>query len=496
MKTSLALAASLALALSLSGCKAEILCAAGQTLCGDRCVSTALDAANCGGCGVRCGSHEECDAGACGGAPGATSCSGTWVDLVTDPAHCGGCGAPCAAGEVCRADALGTGCASACPGGTVACGGACVDHAVDRFHCGACGTECRRGESCRAGACVPDLYVACFATDDVRPMSASLRGGIPLPAGDGPVFLAVEGPRVHVSSTLSHSITTFSASLRAPGYEHLLGRGDLENVTVHRGRVYASNADAGTLVVMRGDTGEFVDEVILSPRAGSNPRAVAFVGDVAFVALGGRSPESGGHEIAVVDFSGPRGVVTDRLSVAHLAPPGAIPSPTGVVAIGTKVYVTVANLALGFFGYTDPAGPSRLAVVDAAADPLTISSVDLGADCQNAGGIAVDGTRLWIGCSWTAPLPADPWFEPFARLLPVETASGTPVPGTPLSTVPAGVNGPWSIAFCRGMGYVTDGWSGSVLRFDPSGATSVEAASICPPGPAGFAFASAVACAP
>ncbi len=492
MKNLLASAAALAVALALPGCKAEIVCAAGQSLCGDRCVSTDVDAANCGGCGVRCGTHQQCDAGACACADGATSCGGACVDLTTDPGHCGACDRACGGTDTCRADGvLGTGCAAACPEGTFACDRACVVRASDPFNCGACGNECRRGESCRAGTCAPDLYVACFATDDVRPVSAGLRSGIPQPAGDGPVYLAVDGPRLHVSSSLSHSVTTFGAPLRDPGYEHLLGAGDLENLTMHGGRLYVSNSDAGTLVVMRGDTGEFVDEVVLSPRAGSNPRATAFVGDTAYVALAGKDAESGGQEIAVVDFSGPRGVVTQRISLASLASPGALATPTGVAAVGDRVYVTTANLGLGPYGYTEPAGPSKLAVID-SLDPDALSSIDLGAACQNAGGIAAQGTTLWVACSWFAT----PSFERIASVIPVDVSGGTPIVGTPIDVASAGVWSPWSVAFCRGMGYVTDSWSGQVARFDPTGATSTVAAGVCPAGSAGWAMAADIACGP
>ncbi|HEX9400214.1 MAG TPA: MXAN_6577-like cysteine-rich protein [Anaeromyxobacter sp.] len=483
MKTTIWIAA--ALAVTLAGCKTEILCAAGQTLCGDHCFSTDVDAEHCGACAVRCGSHEECDAGACGCAGGATACGGACVDLVTDPAHCGSCGTVCGGSDACRADGvLGTGCAASCPGGTQPCGRACVELASDRFNCGACGTECRRGESCRAGACAADLYVACFATDDVRPVSASLRSGIPQPAGDGPIALAVEGNRVHVASSLSHSVTTFATSFRGPGYEHFLGAGDLEEVTAHDGRLYVSNSDAGTLVVMRGDTGAFVDEVVLSPRAGTNPREVAFVGDTAYVALAGKDAESGGQEIAVVDFSGPRGVVTSRIPVAALAAPGALAFPSGVVALGTKVYATTGNLKLGMFGYTDPAGPSQLAVLDTAVDPVALTTLDLGDACTNAGAVAAEGSRIWISCGGTG------------NVLPVDVSGGAPVVGAPVAT---GLWGPWKIAFCRGMGYVTDAWMGQVFRFDPTGAASPASAAVCPlvgQNPYKWAFAAGVACAP
>lgn len=63
------------------GCNPE--CGAGQTCCGNRCVDTDSDAANCGMCGNACGA---------GAKPGC--CGGSCVDLVSDR-DCGQCGHDC-----------------------------------------------------------------------------------------------------------------------------------------------------------------------------------------------------------------------------------------------------------------------------------------------------------------------------------------------------------------------------------------------------------------
>jgi hypothetical protein len=58
-------------------------CAGGATKCGDLCVDTQLDAANCGACGAACGADESCTQGACGIAcvAGSTLCDEACVDL-------------------------------------------------------------------------------------------------------------------------------------------------------------------------------------------------------------------------------------------------------------------------------------------------------------------------------------------------------------------------------------------------------------------------------
>jgi YVTN family beta-propeller protein len=470
------------LAALLTGCTEEITCAAGDSVCGKRCVSIAVDPENCGGCGIRCGSHEACEDGACVCAAGAIPCGESCVDVVTDPEHCGGCGEACAPGEFCRADAPGAGCDTACPdpdGATLtACGHACVDLASDRFHCGACDRACGNGEGCHDGTCAPDLFVSCFATDDVRPLHASLRRGLPQRAGDGPAAVALEGARLHVASSLSHSVTTFAATLRGPGVERILGGEDFENVVAHGGRLYVANSGGGTIIVIDGATGAVVDEVDLADKAGVNPRGITFVGDLAYVALMGRDAESGGQEVAVVDFAGAAGIVTKRIPVATLVPGPGLAFPTGAASIGTTVYVTLANLKLGMFGYTDPAGPSKLAVID-TADGDALLALDLGEGCMNAGDVAAEGGRVWVTCGGTG------------NVLPVDVAGGAPVGGAPVAT---GLGGPWSIAFCGGMGYVTDAWGGNVFSFDPAGVATSTTVEVCPPGPQGWTFASDVAC--
>lgn len=483
----------LALALAaLAGCHSEKTCAVGQTLCGGRCTSVEIDSSNCGACGARCGAYEECNAGACECGPGTIVCAGAGnearpacVDPTSDPANCAGCGTACGAGQVCATSGDATACAGACPAGQTACAGGCVDLRSSRWSCGACGARCDRGESCRDGACRPDLLVACFSTDEVRPVDAALRSGLPRAAGDGPVALAATAQGAWAAASLSHSVVAFPVDLSREGHEVFLGGSDLEAIAAHGGRLYASNVGSGSLVVLDAATLRVVDEVVLGPSAGLNPRSVAFVGDRAWVALYGTDASSGGQELVEVDLSGAAGAVVARVSLASAADLPGLPFPSHVVAVGAKVYATLANLKLGSSGYyTDPAGHGKLAVVDTAAGNA-LAVVDLGAGCTNAGGLAVDRATLWVACGGTG------------NLQPVDLSTPAPAVGAPLA---AGVFAPGSVAFCGGIGYVTDQWSGSVASFDPSGAGAAHAAEVCPldrpAADGGWAWASDVACAP
>jgi 6-phosphogluconolactonase (cycloisomerase 2 family) len=132
----------------------EIECGPGTERCGDLCIATALDPANCGGCGNACAAEEACDAGSCvlecNG--GSTKCEGSCVAIETDPANCGECGKTCdALQEVCAAGA----CVPACgDNGLSKCGGACVDTQSDALHCGECENACAGTDACVLGVCV------------------------------------------------------------------------------------------------------------------------------------------------------------------------------------------------------------------------------------------------------------------------------------------------------------------------------------------------------
>jgi hypothetical protein len=478
-----------ALALALAACNEERTCPQGEALCGDVCTSLEIDSRNCGACGAACGAYQECDAGACVCGPGTVECGGACVALTVSPEHCGACDVDCAAGldgsRCATVDGV-TACKAACPAPLADCAGACADLQSDRWSCGACGHACQRGESCREGACKPDLYVACFATDDVRPANAALRAGLARKAGDGPIAFATSAGRVFVAGSLSHSLLSFAPDL-GDGREIPLQGDDFEALSAHGGRLFVSNAGPGTLVVFDPVTARVVDEVVLGDGSGVNPRGVAFVGDRAYVALYGTNPSSGGQEIVAIDFSGlvacttpPCGEVVGRISVLAAAGADGLPFPSAVVARDTTVYVSLANLKLGQWGYyTDPAGNGKLAVIDGGqAD--AVSYVDLGPGCTNPGALALVGDVLWVACGGTG------------NLLPVDVSGASPAPG---DAVPAGVWAPGKLAFCGESGYVTDQWSGTVVRFDPSGVEASASAVLCPTSEAGWAWAADVACA-
>ncbi|HET8539539.1 MAG TPA: MXAN_6577-like cysteine-rich protein [Anaeromyxobacter sp.] len=482
------LAAGFALA---AACTKERVCPQGETLCGGVCTSLDIDAANCGACGAACGTLQTCRAGSCGCSDGATECGGACVDLAADPLNCGACGNACPDGpdgRHCATVAGVTACTSACAGPLSDCGGACVDLASDRFNCGACGNACDAVETCRQGGCRADVYVACFATDDVRPASGALAAGLPRAAGDGPIAFAVAAGRLYAANSLSHSLSSFSLDLR-DGAEAAVGGSDFEAIAEHGGRLFVSSAGSGTLIAWDPKLGAAIDEVPLGDLSGVNPRGIAFVGDRAYVALYGTNAQSGGQEVVAVDLSGvatcttpPCGSVVRRISMLPAADADGLPFPSEVVADGTTVYVVLANLKLGSFGfYTDPAGPGKLAVIDTAAEDAT-RFVDLGAGCTNPGALALAGRVLWVSCGGSGVL------------LPVTLSGDAPSAGEPVS--PPGVLAPGKLAFCGGSGYVTDQWSGTVARFDPSGLAAPASAEICPSSDAGWAWAADVECAP
>ncbi len=384
-----------------------------------------------------------------------------------------------------------------CPSGETVCADACISLGNDPANCGACGAACAPDHRCNAGTCEPCLegacrtaaYVACFATDDVRPVDPWLRPGAARRAGDGPIALAVSGARLHAANSISHSLSSFPLDLSGSS-EALLSGSDFEGLAEHGGRLFVSNAGPGTFVAWDPIAERVVDEVALGDLSGVNPRGAAFVGDRAYVALYGTNAASGGQEVVAVDFSGlaacstpPCGTVVNRISLLSSADAGGLPFPSAVLTIGTKVYVTLANLKLGNLGYyTDPAGNGKLAVIDSAANDA-LSVVDLGAGCTNPGALAEDAGVLWVSCGGTGALvPLD---------LSVPLAAGTSV-----SFASEGVYAPGKLAFCGGAGYVTDQWSGTVVKFDPLGQTAPVSSTVCPNSIAGWAWAADVACAP
>lgn len=494
------------LLLPLLGCPArKLLCPAGETECDGRCVSLADDAANCGACGFACGDGVVCNAGACACPSGTTSCDGACADLASAPGHCGACGTACDAAQVCSKST----CAAACAEGLTACDRACVDLDGDDRHCGACGTTCGAGTSCIHGAC-RSLQVACFSTNEVRAISPDFRSlAAGRAAGQGPIALAVTGGRVFAVNSISHSISSFPLDGALAGTEKILAGDDFEGVTAHGGLLFISNAGTGTLIVYDPVGERVLDEIALGATTDVNPRGIVFVGDRAFVPLYGMGASSG-QAIAVVDFSAlaacatsptrvPCGAVEKTIDLRDAAgaydPPG-LPLPYRATAVNGVVYVTLPNLKQATSGpmegyYVDPAGPSRLAVIDTnQGDAVSfVSLAPAGTPCRNAGDVRFDGARLWVSCADAA--------APGLLAIPLAPSPVSPsLAGTAVASIPVGA--PGNLAFCNGMGYVTDLWSGQVLRFDPAAPAAGTATTVCPnsPGQDGWAWAADVACAP
>ena len=81
---------------------AEAQCLPGQALCTSGCANLAIDANNCGGCGIGCPDGELCTLGVCCG-PARTVCADRCVDTFTDRGNCGVCELVCDIGSSCVA---------------------------------------------------------------------------------------------------------------------------------------------------------------------------------------------------------------------------------------------------------------------------------------------------------------------------------------------------------------------------------------------------------
>ncbi len=524
-KRRLPLFLSIFLALLTTGCKKELVCPSGEVNCGGHCAALLTDAHDCGACGHACGARSACGGGTCACAPGAVDCSGTCADLVSDPGHCGDCGISCSAPLVCSESA----CASGCATGLTDCGRACVDLAADPANCGACGVACPAGQTCRDSACHADLRVACYATGEVAPVAADLSAAGPRRDALGsPTALAVLGSGVYAADGYpAAGMAALPLDPRGASTFTPLPGDDLEAIVVHDGVLVVSNASSGAIAVL-DPAGTVLDQIPLPDQQNfPNPHGIAFVGSTAYVALYGDGPTTG-QKIAKLDFStlaacaapgaqscagsgdcasaencvlgtcrphcGEVAGTIDLLAVPGTADAPGLPFPSDAVASGTKVYVTLANLKLAtvscghgcsYDAYVEPAGHGKLAIIDSATGDA-VSVVDLGAACGNPGGLAAVNGTLWVACGSFSYSVAWP-----GRLVPVPLDA--PAPGEALD---ASAVVPGKLAFCGGLGYLTDQATGSVLRFDPAALTVGAPVGVCPNSSYGFAWAADVACGP
>ncbi len=184
----------------------------------------------------------------------------------------------------------------------------------------------------------------------------------------------------------------------------------------------------------------------------------------------------------------------DLLSVPGASDDPGLPFPSEAIQAGGRIYVALANLAedtiscgpsCSFTAYVKPAGHGKLAIVDpASADAVSI--LDLGASCGNPGALALQGATLWVSCGSFSYANLAP-----SVLVPVDLSQSPPVVGAALE-VPAII--PGKLAFCGGVGYVTDQASGAVVRFDPASRTVEAPAVVCPTSLTGWAWASDIVC--
>jgi hypothetical protein len=149
-------------------------CGSGQAFCGGDggapyCATTQTDNANCGACGIACALGESCSGGTCvsgclgsdGGAEtlctpdgGAAYCATT----QTDNANCGGCGIKCGTAQVCEGGQCVLGCPASDGGVQTLCAADgstpyCADTQTSNANCGACGKACGNGQACSNGQC-------------------------------------------------------------------------------------------------------------------------------------------------------------------------------------------------------------------------------------------------------------------------------------------------------------------------------------------------------
>ena len=492
------------LLLAATACQTQLVCPVGRTACGDRCVDLLADPSSCGACGQTVGPLQLCSAGAAACRPGIATCGGACTDLARDPAHCGTCGTGCGGGTpYCTSSGGSTSCTASCPTGYTACGQACVDLQADQMDCGACGHACAVGQSCRAGACRADLAVACYSTDEVVPVAADLSpGGPSWPVPAGPSALAMLGGAVYSANGYPQaSVSTLPLDPSYAGTSVQLTGNDLEDVTSFGGVLLVTNAATGTLVILSA-AGDVLGEIPMpDQQSGPNPHGVDALGNTAWVALYGSA--SSGQAIAQVDLSGLSACASGSgacgsvvASVDLRALPGTsnapgLPFPSDVLAYGNAVFVTLANLTLGDNAwdsayYVKPAGSGKLVMILSNAGTPTV--IDLGPSCGNPGALAADGTTLWVACgSYSYPGVAPP------VVVPLDLTNTPPTVGAALP-LPGMV--PGKLAFCGGVGYVTDQASGAVVRFDPAARSVEPPVAVCPTsaGPYGYAWAADITC--
>jgi hypothetical protein len=522
------LLSALLLLATVPACNNDLVCPTGESDCGGRCVALHNNHGNCGACGHACGALEECSDAACTTcAADVVQCEGVCTDTRIDPTHCGDCGTTCGgATPLCDGDGAGCVASGACPAGESECAGGCVDFQRHPRHCGACGHACAPGESCRTGECRADTYVACYWTNEVKPVTLALGyGGPSIGLGTSrPASLALDAANLYVASgqpQASLSIVPLAGgaptTVTLPGY-------DLNTVLLQRDVLLVTNSAVGTLEIL-GLDGKVLDEIPMPDQQNyPNPHGVAVVGSNAYVALNSTQqiakidlsqlaacsapdPDASACGVGGACAAGRRCVagtcklecghvagVIDLTNVAGAVDGNALPLPSAVTTDGTRVFVTLSNLewshvdcdGFSYEWWALPAGPGRLAVID-TADADAVSIVTLGAGCKSPSDVTLWGTKLWVSCgAYCFPEVAP------GALVQVDLAGGDPAVGVPL---PLGATIAGRIAFCAGQGYVTDQRkTGAVVRFDPSTGIVEPPVELCGADVNGNALAADIVC--
>jgi hypothetical protein len=519
----------LALALAaLAACQKELVCPAGQGACGGTCAALATDVNNCGACGTVCAVGESCAAGHCVTADGRVDCGGRSVDLASSATDCGACGHDCG-GLFCTTSGGATACAEACGSGQTACGHDCIELPSDRFNCGACGRACGTNERCSGGECLANLYVSCGDTNQVTEATDLLApAGTSQTVGVRPVTLAWLDGRLYTADSIGGSLSELRFDLPAPApvavartlqIDTVSAFPDLEYVAAGNGLLFVSNASLGNLDVVNPASGAVMAETHLDP-AGTDgftgPAGIAVANGKAYVAL------NGADAVAVVDVSACQplppacgagndcsahpgtgcvngqciatscGQLLQRIALpATFASTATGPTPYRLLAVGSRLYVTLQNLDRA--NTFKPAGDGRLAMIDLATDtlvqdgagPLAVTLTG----CTNPSDLALVGNDLYIGCGY---------YDFFGgtgasgkAMARVSIAGAVPA----LAEVVAMDHVLGAVTACDGAVYLGSSDTGDVVRYDPV-SRSVSKATLCPLDKNGIAYVADLKCPP
>ncbi len=336
-------------------------------------------------------------------------------------------------------------------------------------------------------ACTSVIAVACFNLNEVRPLAANLaQSTTPISADNGPISLAWLGSSLYVGKNATSDISPITLSPPSVGAAIAISPNTyaLTNISGNGNYLWASDYYENSVVIVDPTQTVPVQALPLATSASDypNPYGIAFVGTKAYVAL------NGDNALAVLDITTVPGVtVSKRIDLSALAGTGAAAMPSGVAASGTTVYVTLNELNPTTYE-TVPGVNGRLAVVDSATDTVVGDAIDLGSDCLDPSGMAIDGTTLWVACGFfnyaTKAISG-------GALLPVNISKTTPSVGTAITLS----NAATSIVICNGQGFAGASDSGTVIAFDPVAKKVTDTALACPPQPDKGSYVPAIACA-